>query len=416
MKRFCLILLILSLLISASACQSDNDSSVTDESGNVISGNDAALSEEDKIINTVLNLMESFETQKDPTDLFAHFAGDFQITNFSSKNGVKSIKRREAVIFADTVDSDYYGIEAAGYLCYASNYNQRAEVIADFALAADAPKASTIFTAFGIDTSALYTASKDNSKPIALTADMLTVSEDKATCTFDKTYIDAFAEEVCKTLELMGSKKTSFMSKYTGSGIYSVKDNKVTFDIKLKDNQLGSIHQIVKYAIDTEGKVYAYSYFEYSNSSLGINIPIIAEIECKDVVYRDNEPISATIKLKESSTNKFKDGGVDVKIATTAETTFKLDCTDLDSRSATVSRKTKNVESALGESSTYNYTHSLSIDLGKSTSQFQLTKKDDYSTTYSLTANKVTFAKSPAIVTPANVTNEIANYVANKIS
>ena len=36
MKRFCLILLILSLLISASACQSDNDSSVTDESGNVI--------------------------------------------------------------------------------------------------------------------------------------------------------------------------------------------------------------------------------------------------------------------------------------------------------------------------------------------------------------------------------------------
>ena len=405
MKRFLFLFLILVLIVSFSSC---SDSNFINVDGNT----SQSVTNDEKIKNAVLDLMQKSETQKDPTELFAHFAGDFQITNFtSSQDGIKSIKRKQAVTLVDAASLRYYGIEAAGHMFYAADYAQEAEVIGVFSLAADASQASTIFTVFGIDSSALYTATTDNSETIALTADMLTVDDNKEFCQFDKAYVDAIAEELCETMGFTGTEKSSFMNKYVGSGIYSVAENKVTFEIQIKDNQIGSIHQIIKYAMDNEDKAYAYSYMEYSNASLGISTPIIAEIECKDVVYRENDPISATIKLKNSSESSFRDGGVTVKLVDNIETNFQLDCTNLDSRSATAICKKKRTETAMGESSTYNYTFSLSLDLGKTTSQFQFTEKQNNETTNSVKANKVSFSTSPAIVTPQRVTNEITAYI-----
>ena len=407
MRKLLSIVILLALVMSFASCNN------TQEPNNSYpSSKDDTLSEEDKIKNAVLDLMKTSESQKDPTDLFAHFAGDFQITNFtSSQDEIKSIKRKEAVTLVDAGSLDYYGIEAAGYMFYAADYAGEAEVIASIPLSADASAASTIFTVFGIDTSALYTAEAVESEPETLTADMLTVSDDKSTCEFSKSYIDTIAKELCETMGFTDAVATSFMSKYTGSGIYSVAENKFTFDIQIKDRQIGSIHQIIKYAIDDDGKTYVYSYMEYSNASLGITNPIVAEIECKDVVYRDNTPISATIKLKNNSSSSFRDGGVTVKLVDSNETTFTLDCTDLASRSATATHKIKNTVTEMGESSIYNYTYSLSLDLGKSTSQFQFTEKQGNETITSVKANKVTFATSAAIVTPQRVTNKITSYI-----
>lgn len=421
MKKLLSIVILLAFIMSFASCNnsqepssSDNStsSSTVSEENTEPSGEDNTLSEEDKIKNAALDLMKMSESQKDPTDLFAHFSGDFQITNFtSSQDRIKSIKRKEAVTLVDAASLSYYGIEAAGYMFYAADYAQEAEVVASLSLSSDDSKASTIFTVFGIDTSALYSSTTDSTEAEELTAEMLTVSEDKATCQFDKAYIDSLAEVLCETMDFTGSTKTSFMNKYTGSGTYSVAENKVTFDIQIKDNQIGAIHQIIKYAVDNDGKVYAYSYMEYSNASLGITTPIVAEIECKDVVYRENTPISATIKLKSSSESSFRYGGVTVKLVDNIETTFDLDCTDLASRSATATYKKKRVETAMGESFTNNYTLSLSLDLGKSTSQFQFTEKQGNETNTTLKANKVTFSTSPSIVTPQRVTNKITAYI-----
>lgn len=406
MRKLLSIVILLALVMSFASCNNTQEPNNSDPSSK-----DDTLSE-DKIKNAVLDLMKTSESQKDPTDLFAHFAGDFQITNFtSSQDQIKSIKRKEAVTLVDAGSLDYYGIEAAGYMFYAADYAGEAEVIASIPLSADASAASTIFTVFGIDTSALYTAEAVESEPETLTADMLTVSDDKSTCEFSKSYIDTIAKELCETMGFTDAVATSFMSKYTGRGIYSVAENKFTFDIQIKDRQIGSIHQIIKYAIDEAGKTYVYSYMEYSNASLGITNPIVAEIECKDVVYRDNTPISATIKLKNSSESSFREGGVTIKIVENNETTFKLDCTDLASRSATATHKKKNTVTEMGESAIYNYTYSLSLDLGKSTSQFQFTEKQGNETLTSVKANKVTFATSPAIVTPQRVTNKITSYI-----
>lgn len=421
MKKLLSIMILLALIMSFASCNNtqepgdgDNTTSSTTATGenNDPSGEEDTVSEEDKIKNAVLDLMKTSESQKDPTDLFAHFAGDFQITNFtSSQDGIKSIKRKQAVTLVDAGSLRYYGIEALGYMSYAVDYAQEADMVASFPLSADASNASTIFTVFGIDTSALYTGTAEIAESETLTADMLTVSADKSTCEFSKSYIDTIAKELCETMGFTNAVTTSFMTKYTGSGIYSVAENKFTFDIQIKDNQIGSIHQITKYAINDAGKVYAYSYMEYSNASLGIKTPIVAEIECKNVVYRDDTPISATIKLKNTSESSLRDGGVTIKFVDNTETTFHLDCADLDSRSATATCKKKQIETAMGQSTTYNFTFSLSLDLGKSTSQFQFTEKQGNETLTSIKANKVTFATSPAIVTPQRVTNKITSYL-----
>ena len=401
MKKILSIIILLALIMSFSGCNNINFEEEKD-----------TQSEEDKIKSAVLDLMKTSESQEDPANLFAYYTGDFQITNFtSSSDGIKSIKRKEAVTHVDLGSRSYYCIEAAGNMFYASDRNQSAEMIVSLPLSADVPDSSTIFTVFGMDTSSLYPGDVIADEPDILTADMLSVSEDKATCNFSKSYINTIAKALCKSMGFTNSVTTSFIEKYTGSGVYSVEENKVTFDIKIKDKKIGSIHQITEYAIDDEGKVYAYSYLEYSNSSAGITSPIVAEVEYKDVVYRDSDPISATITMKNSSKSSVVDGGVTIKFVDNIETTFKLDCTDLDSRSATATRKKKRTETALGQSSTYNYTDSLVLDLGKSSSQFQYTEKDDAGTNTSIKANKVKFATSSAIVTPKHVTDEITSYI-----
>ena len=138
MRKLLSIIILLALVMSFASCNntqepnnSDNStlSSTTTEENTDPSSEDDTLSEEDKIKNAVLDLMKTSESQKDPTDLFAHFAGDFQITNFtSSQDGIKSIKRREAVTLVDAGLLCYYGIEAAGNLFYAADYAGEAEV------------------------------------------------------------------------------------------------------------------------------------------------------------------------------------------------------------------------------------------------------------------------------------------------
>ena len=118
MKRLLSIVILLALIMSFASCNNTQEpsgsnnstsSSSTPEENTEPSGEDNTLSEEDQIKKTVLDLMKMSESQKDPTDLFAHFAGDFQITNFtSSQDGIKSIKRKEAVTLVDAGSLSYY--------------------------------------------------------------------------------------------------------------------------------------------------------------------------------------------------------------------------------------------------------------------------------------------------------------------
>ena len=421
MKKFLSFLLIICFLFFVCSCDSKKDSDPSNSKDTITDSDKSEniVDEETKIKTTILKLMEDSDKQEDPASLFSYFDGDYEISNFTSSNeGIKTIKRKNAVSHIATNGVQYYGVEAAGFLFYAADYSGQSEVIEVIPLQADMSQKSTIFTAFGIDTGAIYGYEAED-EPIELTAEMLTVSEDKKTCDFSKQYVDEIAKLLCETLGYTESQINTFLNKYQGSGVYSVEENKITFEIKFKDSSLGNIHQISSYSVDKDQKVNAYSYMEYSNPSLGIKTPVKSEVDYKNVVYKDNLPVSATIQVSSVSDASYYDGNYQgapyISATNTTTSTFTLDCSNTDApKAVAVSEKTMK-ESYQGESWTNKTTLNLSVDFGKSKSQFTFTERLDGETITSLKANKVTFATPasfPAV--PQRVTNCITNY-ANKM-
>lgn len=409
MKKILTIVLIVFCLFFICSCQEKPSSDGSNNNG-------GTLSEGEQIKETVLALMNQSEKQQDPSTLFSYFDGDYEISNFtSSGEGIQSIKRKNAVSLVTASGMKYYGVEAAGMLFYAADVDGRAEVIGIVPLQADMSEKSTIFTAFGIDTGAVYGVEAEDDV-IELTKDMLTVSEDNKTCTFSKAYIDEMAKMICESMGYSKTQTDRFLEKYTGSGVYSVSENKITFEIKCKDTTLGNVHQITRYSEDDDQKVNVYSYMEYSNPSLGIKKPVIVEIDYKDVVYSDSLPVSATIVVKTSSESGYYDGNYQgapyITVNSTIKTTFTLDCSDGDNPKGIAAQETTRKESYQGESWTNKTTLNLSVDLGKSSSQFVFSEKRDGDTITSLKANKVTFSTPtsfPAV--PQRITDTITNYI-----
>ena len=158
---------------------------------------------------------------------------------------------------------------------------------------------------------------------------------------------------------------------------------------------------------------------EYSNPSAGIKTPITFELTYRDVVYRENEPVSATIQLKSTTDASYKDGNYQgapfITATKTVNATFVLDCSDPDAPKGSATYHTTQKETYQGETWTNMTTLKLSVDLSKSASQFSFTENRDGDTVISLKANKVKFATPSAFpAVPQRVTNAITDYINKK--
>ena len=92
--------------------------------------------------------------------------------------------------------------------------------------------------------------------------------------------------------------------------------------------------------------------------------------------------------------------------------TYTFDCSNADApKCVAVSEKTAK-ESYQGDSWTTKTTLKLSVDLGKSSSQFVFTEKQDGELISELKADKVTFTTPSSFPTvPQKVTDCITNYI-----
>lgn len=425
MKNLLSILLLACLLLSTASCNnrglSPSESDTDKENGSQTTESES-VTEEERIKNAVLDLIRESEMREDPGTMFAHFDGDFQISNItSSLLKVQSIKRKNAVMTVTTNSDSYYSVEAAGHLFVVSEYKGNPHMMSDLPLQADAPQNSTVFTAFGMDTSAVYglDAEEDPNEMIALTEDMLTVSADKQTCTVAKEYLDAMATVLCEALGYSKSKTELFLKQYEGSGIYSAAENKLSFEIKVNHSSLGNVLQTTSYCIDPEQRVQAESRLEYSNSRQGIKTPIGAEVRYRDIVYQGNTPVSGKIDIRTTADTSFYDGVYPdvVRIHQTQKTdaTFTLDCSNTASPKCSAVKEIVWEESFEGESWTRKSLLKLDVDLGKTRDQVVYTKSSDGRVDDSLRANKITFGElTSALVVPQRVTDCITDYIENQ--
>ncbi len=424
MRKILSLLLLVCLLFSACSCNTKelppSDSDTAEGQGSEHTESDTEpVNEEERIKNAVLKLMRESETREDPGTMFAYFDGDFEISNItSSLLRVQNIKRKNAVMAVTTSGDPYYSVEAAGHLFVVSEYRGAAHMLSDLPLQADAPEKSTVFTAFGFDTSAVYGLDDEDepAESIVLTADMLTVSADKQTCTVSREYLDAQAKLICEALGFSKSKTELFLKQYEGSGVYSVAENKLTFEIKVNHVTLGNVLQVTSYCIDSEQRVQAESRMEYSNSKQGIKTPLGVEFRYRDIVYQGNTPISGKIEIRTTADASYYDGVypdvVLIEQMQKTDATFTLDCSNAASPKCSAVKEIVWEEHFEGESWTRKKLLKLDVDLGKTRDQLVFTNSSGGEIEDSLRANKITFATPPSFpAVPQRVTNCITDYI-----
>ncbi len=374
----------------------------------------APLSEEEQIKQRVLYLMAESDTQKDPSELFAHFSGDFSVSDFHNSNdSITSIRRKGAVMIAMTPGVIYYGVEAAGAVYYAAYMGREADMVGHLDLNLDIPEKSTIFTVFGMDTSALYGAEAEGSD-IPLTADMLTVSEDKTTCLFSDAYMDELTKALCSAMGFTDDLARDFLDKYQGSGVYSAEENKVTFTIELNDTVLGKIYQSTSYAVDADGRVQMSTHVRYSDPSLGIETPVESSIQYKDIVYLDGVPISGTIYLNSTEDASYYDGSYQgapyITAVKTVVAQYDIDVSDRDTPKAVAKYESHLRESYQGEFWTILAEMDMKIN-PNAAAAFIFDYKMDGDTVTTMKAGGLTFRTPSAFRSvPSEVTDAITEY------
>ena len=255
---------------------------------------------------------------------------------------------------------------------------------------ADSTK-STIFTSFGVDTSMLYGSEGEDIPDPEFTSSTLTVSANKKLCYFSKEYMDELATSmICDTLGFTESQKATFLRKYQGNGTYSVDENKITFDISLRDVTLGTITCKQSFAIDDQDRVDCYSLMEYCNPRAGLEFPISVEITFNNVVYEGKKPVSATIQMKSSEEERGYDDP-DMTITQVITYNFTLNCKDEDNLKAKASRKHENIKKYETATHTAVKETIIVIDQTKSESQFTLTTKRNGVENLFISADEIRF-------------------------
>lgn len=411
MKRFLSVLLIVCMLLSLCSCDLRSIFSKSKEK---------PLSEEDQIKQAALNLMRDMESKEDPTNLFSYFDGDYEISEFTkSKEGIKSMKRKDAITEIAAKAGKYYGIEAGGVLLYALHNNFSTEMYGCYQMQTDGSGKSTIFTSFGIDTSLFYGETVEE-EPIELTADMLTVSEDKLTCIFSKEYMDALAMQTCEGLGYDQRETDCFMNAYEGSGVYSVAENKLTFELWVNNvPYAGTVKQILSYSVDEDQRVDVYSLIEYNDWQRADYDPTDKiEISCEDIIYQENSPVSGTIKVHTNTEANYVDRRYGkarfINATRTTNTSFVLDCSNGACPKASVQHEDVLAQEYQNQSWKNTNIMKMSLDLGKTSSQLSYQRSIDETILPAVKADKVVFGTPSSISpVPAKVTECILNYITN---
>jgi hypothetical protein len=274
---------------------------------------------------------------------------------------------------------------------------------------------STVFTVFGIDSSGVYNSEPATPDP-ELTLDMLSVDEKKNIVVISKSYLDELAKAICSSFGFNQEYTETFLNEYKGTGEYSPEGKKLTIEIKFKHDTLGSIIQKNTLKIDKDQKVSVVNSFYYDNPILGLDRPIQYQISYNDVVFQDKTPVSATIimSMNTPAPNYYSRDSASW-ISDIVKFTIDVSDKSAPKADASLDRTTYRGEFITGRKEC-----KLSIDLGKTDSQFSFGHywyiDDQNKLCYtSITANKISFSTPEQFeAVPQSVTNAINSFWGNQ--
>ncbi len=265
---------------------------------------DPLREEKSAIKQKVIALMTEDDRQS-PTDLFEEFCGDYSIPYLSKHNdfgvSVNRIWQKDGVTAIEYANGNIeYTLVKEGYQFKLLTQNGQTELIAAApAVTVGGMYIPSVFADFSIDITAIYKGNvqSDVSDP-PLTEDMLTVSDDLATCTFSDEYMAAVIDMFLTEMGYADTERAQIAAKCSGSGKYTAEDNSVEFVLELNIPVMGEMKVTILQS-DNENDGFRLSTItEYTVTAEGISIPTTNELSMFYVEYDGDVPVKATIRSR----------------------------------------------------------------------------------------------------------------------
>lgn len=271
--------------------------------------------------------------KEEPESIFEHFCGDYVIPIFGNSGDstmFNKVYQKDGITVNEYSDGirEYTAVKD-GYIFTVVEQNGSFRLY-DMVEYEDADShVPSIFDDFGIDISMFYdkgdsSSSDEDTEEPELTADMLTVSEDLKTCAFSDAYMKEIVRLFGRSQDKTDTELEEFVKNATASGVYSVEENSVTFEISAKDDTTGNIDTIVVYSENTESGINLTMKIDYDIMSEGMTIPMSIEMSYRNVKNDGDKVVSAEFEMKMSMEMVMEILGLKYESEVTSVSTYSL--------------------------------------------------------------------------------------------
>lgn len=359
MKKFLSVLLVFSLILSISlfSCENKPDDQKDD-------GDEKELTAEEKaIMDDVIFLME--DDTYDPNELIGKFFGDFSIESFGSADlpysKIYKIGDVLAVDYKNSSDTSYQIVKDSK-LCtvYRTSDGTKIHLESEQEYPYDYPL--SVFTAFGIDMSSVYSPNEAAEDEPEVTYDSLTVSEDKKSVKFSKDYLKDVARYLCKSFEADDKEIDKFVKDMSASGVYTLDDRTVNFTIKGNIESIGDVEikTSAAYSGDNEPSLISTS-ITITTEVNGAPVTTTQEQDISCNEYQNGELSKVSVSTRTIVKTEVTQNGVTIDVMNVTNGNYTFALTDSLPFYASIDVKAEQIMTYAGQSQRSNSSVSLSL-------------------------------------------------------
>ena len=318
MKRILSLLLILSLFLCLSLISCDNqidDPRIDDEE------EETELSAEDKaLLDDIIFLLN--DDTYDSSEFIGKFFGDFYIDSFDSgndqDNNLSKIYKIGDVLAVESKLSPEtnYQIVVNSKLCTVNRTHDGAKL--HLSNTEDYPYnyPLSIFTAFGIDMSSVYSTEESKIEEPEATYDSFIISDDKKSVQFSQSYLRSLAKYLCSSMEMSSEEMTDFLERAMMDSSFDVEKQKFSIVIESTIESVGDIKIETDATFEDKKPASMRTCITMNAVSDGVPVTTTQEQIMRNMKYENDELVSLTIENRSITNTEYTQNGVAVKYFT----------------------------------------------------------------------------------------------------
>ena len=317
MKKFLSVLLVFSLLLSSALFSCENKPDNKDDGDEKEKEPARELTEEEKaIMDEVIFLME--DDTYDTDELIGKFFGDFYVDRFDGSDlpYSKIYKVGDVLAIEYKNNETNYQIVKDSKLCTVTRTNDGAKL--HLSSNEDYPYSYplSVFTAFGVDMSSVYSTEESTEEEPKVTYDSLTVSKDKKSVTFSDDYLKEVAKFICTAFEPTEKELNKFLDEMSASGVFTLDDQSAKFSFEGVMGDLGSIKMETSFSYKDKKPASLTSSITLTMESDGVPVTTTQENIIRNMEYENDELVSLTVESRNLTNSKATQNGVTVDYST----------------------------------------------------------------------------------------------------